>query len=116
MKTACKQNLIAAALVCALALTTAVAQAADLLPSWNDSNAKQSIIAFVEKVTKPGSPDFVPMPERIATFDTDAARKYAYDANAKSGRLVEALKEAPQRGWSVVDIKNDWKRIFAFEQ
>jgi len=41
------------------------------LPSWNDGPAKQSIVAFVEKVTKPGSPDFVPVPERIAVFDND---------------------------------------------
>jgi phosphoserine phosphatase len=41
------------------------------LPSWNDGPAKQSIITFVEKVTQPGSPDFVPVPERIATFDND---------------------------------------------
>src|SRR5436305_12552694 len=41
------------------------------LPSWNDGPAKQSIVAFVEKVTKDGSPDFVPVPERIATFDND---------------------------------------------
>jgi hypothetical protein len=47
------------------------ALAADPLPSWNDGPAKQSIITFVEKVTKPGSPDFVPVPERIATFDND---------------------------------------------
>ena len=33
--------------------------------------AKQSIVAFVEKVTKEGSPDFVPVPERIAAFDND---------------------------------------------
>jgi phosphoserine phosphatase len=55
----------------ALGLTTVVSQAADPLPSWNDGPAKQSIIAFVEKVTKPGSPDFVPVAERIATFDND---------------------------------------------
>jgi hypothetical protein len=47
------------------------ALAADPLPSWNDGPAKQSIITFVEKVTKPGSADFVPVPERIATFDND---------------------------------------------
>jgi hypothetical protein len=41
------------------------------LPSWNDGKAKQSIIAFVQKVTKPGSPDFVPVPERIAVFNND---------------------------------------------
>ena len=43
----------------------------DALPSWNDSAAKTAIISFVEKVTKPGTPDFVPPAERIATFDND---------------------------------------------
>ena len=45
--------------------------AADSLPSWNDTAAKKAIVAFVERVTKPGSADFVPAPERIATFDND---------------------------------------------
>jgi hypothetical protein len=49
----------------------ATAQPADPLPSWNDGKAKQSIIAFVDTVTKKGSPDFVPPAERIATFDND---------------------------------------------
>ena len=71
MKTTCVQALIAAALVSALAFNTTVLRAADPLPSWNDGKAKQSIVAFVEKVTNPGSPDFVPVPERIATFDND---------------------------------------------
>ncbi|HTR68000.1 MAG TPA: HAD family hydrolase, partial [Terriglobales bacterium] len=53
-----------------LAVVGAYAQN-DPLPSWNDGKAKQSIITFVEKVTKPGSSDFVPVPERIATFDND---------------------------------------------
>jgi phosphoglycolate phosphatase-like HAD superfamily hydrolase len=48
-----------------------VAQAADALPSWNDGKVKQSIVDFVAKVTKAGSPDFVPPPQRIATFDND---------------------------------------------
>src|SRR5438094_5876083 len=46
-------------------------QAQDSLPSWNDTAAKKAIIAFVEKVTKEGSSDFVPPNERIATFDND---------------------------------------------
>ena len=50
---------------------TLCVRAGDPLPSWNDRKAKQSIIEFVTKVTKPGSPDFVPAPERIATFDND---------------------------------------------
>lgn len=43
----------------------------DPLPSWNDTAPKQSIIAFVNEVTKAGSPDFVPVEDRIATFDND---------------------------------------------
>jgi phosphoglycolate phosphatase-like HAD superfamily hydrolase len=43
----------------------------DPLPSWSNSTAKQSIVAFVEKVTEEGSADFVPANERIATFDND---------------------------------------------
>ena len=43
----------------------------DPLPSWKDGAAKQSIVAFVEAVTKEGGPDFVPVAERIATFDND---------------------------------------------
>ena len=49
----------------------AAAQTVDSLPSWNDGNAKQSIIAFVEQVTQAGSPNFVPPAERIAVFDND---------------------------------------------
>jgi len=51
--------------------TVASAEPVDSLPSWNEGKAKQSIVAFVEKVTKTGSPDFVPPAERIATFDND---------------------------------------------
>jgi phosphoglycolate phosphatase-like HAD superfamily hydrolase len=43
----------------------------DPLSSWNDGPAKRSIVEFVTKVTKPGSPDFVPVAERIAVFDND---------------------------------------------
>jgi hypothetical protein len=49
--------------------STVLAQ--DPLPSWNDTGPKKAITAFVERVTKDGSPDFVPPPERIATFDND---------------------------------------------
>ena len=44
---------------------------ADPLPSWNDTATKRAIIEFVERVTKEGSADFVPIAERIATFDDD---------------------------------------------
>jgi phosphoglycolate phosphatase-like HAD superfamily hydrolase len=71
MKAIRNQYLFAIALLAAMVFTSTLARAADPLPSWNDGPAKQSIVTFVEKVTTPGSPDFVPVPERIATFDND---------------------------------------------
>ncbi len=55
----------------ALVFAAATAHASDPLPSWNDTAPKKAIIAFVEKVTNEGSPDFVAVPERIAVFDND---------------------------------------------
>jgi hypothetical protein len=46
-------------------------QTSNPLPSWNETEHKKAIISFVEKVTTKGSPDFVPIAERIATFDND---------------------------------------------
>lgn len=43
----------------------------DPLPSWNDTGPKKAITAFVARVTREGSPDFVPVPERVAVFDND---------------------------------------------
>ena len=63
--------LFACALLVGLGLLSAVASAQDPLPSWNDGPARKAILAFVEKVTKDGSPYFVPVPERIAAFDND---------------------------------------------
>jgi hypothetical protein len=54
-----------------LSATVVVAPAADPLPSWNEGNAKKSILSFVKKVTTPNAPVFVPPAERIATFDND---------------------------------------------
>lgn len=49
----------------------------------------------------------------LIVHHTDSAREYAYDAKPKSsGKLVEALADAPRRGWVAVDMKNDWKQIF----
>jgi 2C-methyl-D-erythritol 2,4-cyclodiphosphate synthase len=43
---------------------------------------------------------------------TDAEREYAYDRQSSVGRLDKALEEAKRHGWTVVDMKQDWKRIF----
>lgn len=57
--------------LCLVLCATATQARTDPLPSWNDGKNKQAIIAFVGKVTKKGSPDFVPIDARVATFDND---------------------------------------------
>jgi phosphoserine phosphatase len=47
---------------------------------------------------------------------TDAEREWAYDRNSSIGRLDKALDEAQAKGWTVVDMKRDWKIIFPFEK
>jgi phosphoglycolate phosphatase-like HAD superfamily hydrolase len=47
---------------------------------------------------------------------TDAVREYAYDRQSKIGRLDKALDEGTAKGWTIVDMKNDWKVIFPFEK
>src|SRR5439155_5381863 len=51
--------------------TPAVAQARDPLPSWNEGVTKASILDFVARVTTQGGPFFVPVDQRLATFDND---------------------------------------------
>ncbi|WP_231616137.1 HAD family hydrolase [Novipirellula artificiosorum] len=49
----------------------------------------------------------------LIVHHTDAVREYAYDANPKSsGRLVDALADAPKRGWVVVDMAKEWNTVF----
>ena len=51
--------------------TDGVMAADDPLPSWNDGSVKRAVVHFVDRVTAEGAPDFVPVAERIATFDND---------------------------------------------
>ncbi|HVW05500.1 MAG TPA: HAD family hydrolase [Vicinamibacterales bacterium] len=53
------------------AASAAATASVDVLASWNDGAARRAIVAFVDRVTKAGGPDFVPVSERIATFDND---------------------------------------------
>ena len=46
----------------------------------------------------------------------DATREYAYGPKSKIGTFSDALMaQAMKQGWVVISMKNDWKRIFAFE-
>jgi len=47
---------------------------------------------------------------------TDAGREWAYDRQSHIGRLDKGLDEAKARGWTVVDMKRDWKQVFPAEQ
>lgn len=71
----------------------------DPLPSWNDTAPKKAIVAFVERVTKEGSQDFVPVPERIAVFDND-------------GTLWAEQPIYVQIMFVIDHVKDDWNTIF----
>jgi hypothetical protein len=51
----------------------------------------------------------------LLVHHTDADREYAYDRKSSFGKLDKALDEANAKGWTVVSMKDDWKKIFAFE-
>jgi hypothetical protein len=48
----------------------------------------------------------------LIVHHTDADREYAYDRQTPIGRLDKALDQAKAQGWTVVDMKKDWKRVF----
>jgi phosphoglycolate phosphatase-like HAD superfamily hydrolase len=50
----------------------------------------------------------------LLVHHTDAIREFAYEASSM-GKLDVALTEAAAKGWTVVDMKNDWNRVFPFE-
>lgn len=52
----------------------------------------------------------------LLVHHTDAGREWAYDRNSHIGRLDKALDAASQRGWLVVDMKNDWKIVYPTEK
>lgn len=52
----------------------------------------------------------------LLVHHTDSKREWAYDRQSHVGLLDVALKEAKQRGWTVVDMKRDWKTIYPFQK
>ena len=67
----CRRMTAFVLLLIAIGVLANSAEAGDPLPSWYEGTAKRSIIDFVNRVTQPGSPDFVVPEQRIATFDND---------------------------------------------
>ncbi len=96
------------------------ALAKDPLPSWNDTAPKKAIVTFVEKVTKEGSPDFVPVPERIATFDNDGCLWAEQPMYVQAFFVFDQIKQlAPQHPeWKEKEpfasvLKSDYKTALA---
>ncbi len=48
----------------------------------------------------------------LIVHHTDGEREFAYDRPSSIGKLDKALDEAQARGWTVVDMKKDWSRVF----
>lgn len=48
----------------------------------------------------------------LIVHHTDAKREWAYDRESHVGRLDKALVEAQRNDWTVVDMKNDWRKVF----
>ncbi len=48
----------------------------------------------------------------VLIHHTDAAREWAYDRESPIGRLVDGLDKGPDMGWVIVDMANDWSRIY----
>jgi phosphoglycolate phosphatase-like HAD superfamily hydrolase len=123
MKNSCIQNLVVIAFFSASAFIAGIVHAADPLPSWNDGAAKQSIISFVQKVTTEGSPDCVPIPERIAVFDNDGTLWPEYPFPFQLQFIFDELKRrAPSDPAVAADpmvkaaLSGDMAKLFAGPQ
>jgi hypothetical protein len=89
-----KRHFLTAITLAVLLAFAPLAAAADPLPSWNEGEAKRSVVDFVQRVTTAGGADFVPVPERIAVFDNDGtlwAEKPMYVQLAFALDRVKAL-------------------------
>jgi hypothetical protein len=51
----------------------------------------------------------------LIVHHTDAEREWAYDRDSHIGRLARGLDEGPRRGWTIMNMKNDWKVVFPFD-
>jgi len=67
-------------------------------------------LEMLQWTTMRGGPAF-----GLIVHHTDAEREWAYDDPSVIGQLKEALIQAPERGWTVVDMKTDWTVIYPFE-
>ena len=96
-----RKNLLSlVSVACFIAAALAVSRTEDALPSWNDGDARDALVGFVQRVTKTGGPDFVPPAERIAVFDNDgtlwAEQPLYFQALYIFDRVAELAPEHPE--------------------
>lgn len=90
-----------------------VAAAINPLPSWNEGVTKAAILDFVHRVTTEGSPDFIPLPERIATFDNDGTLWCEQPIPVELDFILRRLASIAEKDASLQDCQ-PWKA--AYEQ
>ena len=115
---------IVTAVFCLLNLLTASGHATDdaHLPSWQDGGTKSAIIGKRPILAGGNSDGDFEMLEWTTAGDglrlalivhhTDTERAFAYDRNSSIGRLARGLDEGPDRGWIIIDMAQDWIRIW----
>jgi hypothetical protein len=91
-----------------LGASTAQAQPAAPLPSWNDGPTKQAILDFVRATTDPASPTHVPPGERIVTFDQDGTLWVSHPIYTQ---IVFCLDRVP----AVVEKKPELRHVEPFK-
>jgi hypothetical protein len=84
------------------------AQTTDALPSWNDGASKRTITDFVARVTQQGGPDFVPLPERIATFDNDGTLWMEHPMYVQLAFALDRVK-------AMAPLHPEWKDMQPFK-
>ena len=84
------------------------ANAQDSLPSWNDGPAKQAILKFVHETTDQTNPNFVPLTDRIATFDQDGT---LWVEHPMYSQVMYCLEQVP----AVVKAKPELKNVEPFK-
>src|SRR5262245_35733111 len=84
-------------------LLTTLEVRADELAAWNDGPAKTAIVEFVKSTTDKSSPTFVPVEERIATFDQDGT---LWVEHPVYGQLMYCLDRVPAIAAQKPELKN----------
>lgn len=80
-----------------------MAEMTDPLPSWNSGRAKSALLDFVNRVTDQSGTDFVPPPERVATFDNDGTLWCEFPLQVQVFFLVDRVKALRQADPSIAE-------------